>query len=263
MRVVLVDDEPLALKGLSLRLGDHDDVDVIATCRNGREAIKTVKAEAPDLLFLDIQMPGLGGFDVIEGLIGGPMPLVIFVTAYDDYALKAFRANAIDYLLKPIEEEQLLDALDTARHRLAERKASQQNASLVKLLKHMGKGAELDPELLALDASSERYESRINIKDRGQIICLDVNRITWIDAAGDYLCIHADGETHILRETMKTMEKRLDPRKFQRVHRSAIVNLDMVKELHPYTNGECFLVLEGGGEIKVSRSYRAVVNRFI
>lgn len=263
IRTVLVDDEPLALRGLSLRLDEFDDIEVVATCRNGREAIKIVKAEAPDLLFLDIQMPGLSGFDVLEGLIGGHMPLVIFSTAFDEFALKAFRANAIDYLLKPIEDEHLRQALDNVRARLKERNAETQNQALIKLLKHMGRAAEIDPEILAQEATPHRYDPRINIKDRGQITCLDVEEISWIDAAGDYLCIHANGETHILRETMKSMEKRLNPAKFQRVHRSAIVNLDKVKELHPYTNGECFLVLEGGGEVKVSRSYRHVVNRFI
>ncbi|MFZ5608018.1 MAG: LytR/AlgR family response regulator transcription factor [Pseudomonadota bacterium] len=263
IRAILVDDEPLALRGLSLRLEKYEDVDIIATCRNGREAIKRIKAERPDLVFLDIQMPGLGGFDVIEGLLGGHMPLFIFVTAYDEFALKAFRAHAIDYLLKPVDDDLLENAVDAARQRLAEREAAAQGAALVKMLKQMGRASTLDPAALATAAPKPRYETRINIKDRGRVTCLEVERIAWIDAAGDYLCIHADGETHILRETMKTMERRLDPAKFQRVHRSTIVNLDKVKELHPYTNGECFLVLEGGGEVKVSRSYRSVVNRFM
>ncbi|MEM8800555.1 MAG: response regulator [Pseudomonadota bacterium] len=262
IRTLLVDDEPLALEGLAVRLEAFDDIEIAGTCKNGREAIKAVRAEHPHLMFLDIQMPGFNGFQVVQSLVGEDMPLVIFVTAFDQYAVSAFENHALDYLLKPVETERLKQAIDRARDRIHEKGAYQQNKKLVALLKDMGTKAPLD-DALGSAPTRPRYDHRINIKDRGRIICVDTNDIDWIDAAGDYMCIHVDGETHILRETMKTLERRLDPAKFQRVHRSTIVNLGRVEALHPHTNGECFLKLQSGADIKVSRSYRHVVSRFL
>ncbi|HEY1606318.1 MAG TPA: LytTR family DNA-binding domain-containing protein [Allosphingosinicella sp.] len=263
IRTILVDDEPLAIQGLRLRLEKHDDVEIIDTCSNGREAIRAIKTHKPDLAFLDIQMPGFDGFSVIQGLMEIEPPLFVFVTAYTDHAIRAFEAQAVDYLMKPVEEDRLADTLDRVRLRLSEKRSAEEAGKLKEVL------AEVAPEAAEQVAASEepptsnRYEKLINIKDRGQIFRVDVDSIEKIDAAGDYMCIYTGDNTLILRETMKDLEKRLDPRRFQRVHRSCIVNLDQVRQVKPHTNGECFLVLESGSQVKVSRSYRDVVARFV
>jgi two-component system, LytTR family, response regulator len=262
IRTILVDDEPLAIQGLKLRLERHEDVEIIDTCSNGREAIRAIKTHKPDLVFLDIQMPGFDGFSVVQGLMEVEPPLFVFVTAYSDHALRAFEAHAVDYLMKPVEEDRLADTLDRVRQRLAEKRGVEEVGRLKEVL------AEVAPEAVDVEGvedahSSSRYEKLINIKDRGQIFRVDVDTIEKIDAAGDYMCIYTGDNTLILRETMKDLEKRLDPRRFQRVHRSCIVNLDLVRQVKPHTNGECFLVLDSGSQVKVSRSYRDVVARFV
>ena len=266
IRTILVDDEPLALRGLKLRLDDFDDVEVVAQSRNGREAITAIREEKPELVFLDIQMPGLDGFAVIKALISTYMPIIVFVTAFDEYALKAFEAHALDYLLKPVDEERLAQAVQKVRDQLQQRVAVEQNARVLELMENME-----DPPKIILEAVLEEapgapgssFEKQISIKDRGFITRVEVCEIDYIDAAGDYMCIHTGQKTHILRATMKHMQKRLDPDKFQRVHRSTIVNLDQVREVHPHSNGEYFLVLGGGAELKVSRSYKEVIARFL
>ncbi|MBW0143726.1 LytR/AlgR family response regulator transcription factor [Sphingomicrobium clamense] len=263
IRTILVDDEPLATQGLQLRLDAHDDVEVVATANNGREAIRAVKTHKPDLVFLDIQMPGFDGFSVISGLMEVEPPLFVFVTAYSEHALKAFEAKAVDYLMKPVDEDRLAATLDRVRERLAEKGASRKAEKLQSALEeHAPEVAESVADGNDRPAAS-RYEQVINIRDQGQIFRVDVEDIERIDAAGDYMCIQTGDNTLILRETMKDLEKRLDPRRFQRVHRSTIVNLDQVKQVKPHTNGECFLVLDSGAEVKVSRSYRDVVARFV
>jgi two-component system LytT family response regulator len=263
IRTILVDDESLAIQGLKLRLEPHEDVDIVETCSNGREAIRAIKTHKPDLVFLDIQMPGFDGFSVVQGMMEIEPPLFIFVTAYSDHAIRAFEAQAVDYLLKPVEEDRLADALDRVRLRLSERKQVQEAERLREVL------AEVAPQAMSDFVSeddapaSNRFEKLINIKDRGQIFRVDVDSIERIDAAGDYMCIYTADNSLILRETMKDLEKRLDPRNFQRVHRSTIVNLSQVRQVKPHTNGECFLVLESGAQVKVSRSYRDVVARFV
>ena len=265
IRTILVDDEPLAIQGLQLRLQRHDDVEIIDTCLNGREAIRSIKTHKPDLVFLDIQMPGFDGFSVIQGLMEVEPPLFVFVTAYQDHAIRAFEAQAMDYLMKPVEEDRLADTLDRVRQRLTERKGVEEAERLKEaLVEHAPEAAEAIGDAGAGEQpAASRYEKLINIKDRGQIFRVDVDSIERIDAAGDYMCIYTGDNTLILRETMKFLEKRLDPRRFQRVHRSTIVNLDLVKQVKPHTNGECFLVLGSGAQVKVSRSYRDVVARFV
>ena len=267
IRTILVDDEPLAIQGLELRLHAHEDVEIVAKCQNGREAISAIKTHKPDLVFLDIQMPGFDGFSVVQGMMEVEPPLFVFVTAYSDHMLKAFEAQATDYLMKPVEEARLADTLDRVRQRLTEKRSVGEVEKLKEVL------AEVAPEAAADmagewagdggEVSANRFEKLINIKDRGQIFRVDVDTIERIDAAGDYMCIYTGDNTLILRETMKDLEKRLDPRRFQRVHRSTIVNLDLVKQVKPHTNGECFLVLNSGASVKVSRSYRDVVARFV
>ena len=265
IRTILVDDEKLAIQGLEHRLAAFDDVEIVATCTNGREAIRQIKTEKPDLVFLDIQMPGFDGFSVVQGLMDIEPPLFVFVTAYSDHALRAFEADALDYLMKPVEEARLADTLERVRARLAEKKGAGEAERLMEVLtEHAPEAAE---ELaIATDEaapSADRYEKIINIKDRNQIFRVDVDTIERVEAAGDYMCIYTAENSLILRETMKDLERRLDPRRFQRIHRSQIVNLDHVKQVKPHTNGECFLLLDSGAQVKVSRSYREVVARFV
>ncbi|MFC2953403.1 LytR/AlgR family response regulator transcription factor [Marinicaulis aureus] len=266
IRVILVDDEPLALRGLKLRLQAFPEVEIVGECANGREAVKEIKALTPDLVFLDIQMPGLDGFGVVRAMIGAPAPLFIFVTAYDKYAIDAFEANALDYIVKPVEEERLNDALHRAREALKSKVAASRESKLIEMLASLSdddrdriKELINDPEW----TDKQRYPERLSFKDGSKVVMLDADEIEWIDAAGDYMCIHAGGKTHIIRETMKALQTRLDPERFQRVHRSAIVNVKRVKELHPHSNGEYFLILDNGGELKLSRSYKDVVARFL
>ncbi len=261
IRTILVDDEKLAIQGLQLRLEKFPDVEIIDTCSNGREAIRKIKTEKPDLVFLDIQMPGFDGFSVVKGVMEIEPPLFVFVTAYQEHAVRAFEANAVNYLMKPVDEDKLADTLDRVRTRLAEKRSSEE-AEMLKIVL-----AEVAPDAMdAMPDESEavaRFEKLINIKDRGQIFRVDVDSIEHIEAAGDYMCIYTGDNSLILRETMKDLERRLDPRVFQRVHRSTIVNLNQVRQVKPHTNGECFLVLESGAQVKVSRSYRDVVARFV
>ncbi len=263
IRTILVDDEPLAIQGLELRLAAHEDVEIIDKCQNGREAIRSIKTHKPDLVFLDIQMPGFDGFSVVQGMMEVEPPLFVFVTAYSDHAIRAFEANAMDYLMKPVDEGRLADTLERVRQRLTEKRGVEEVEKLKEVLAEVAPEAAEELAASDGDVSASRYEKLINIKDRGQIFRVDVDTIEVVEAAGDYMCIKTADNTLVLRETMKDLEKRLDPRRFQRVHRSTIVNLDQVKQVKPHTNGECFLVLDSGSQVKVSRSYRDVVARFV
>ncbi len=264
IRTIIVDDEPLAIQGLELRLQAFDDVEIIERCANGREAIRAIRTLKPDLVFLDIQMPGFDGFSVVAGLADIEPPLFVFVTAFGQHALKAFEAQAVDYLMKPVEQDRLAATIERVRQRLNEKRGHVDSERLKGILTEVA--PESMPDDMGQDAeapAANRYERILNIKDRGQIFRVDVADIERIDAAGDYMCIYTADQTLILRETMKDLEKRLDPRKFQRIHRSTIVNLDNIKSVKPHTNGECFLVLGSNTQVKVSRSYRDVVARFL
>ena len=266
IRTILVDDEKLAIQGLQLRLEKFPDVEIIDTCSNGREAIRKIKTEKPDLVFLDIQMPGFDGFSVVKGVMEIEPPLFVFVTAYQEHAVRAFEANAVNYLMKPVDEDKLADTLERVRTRLAEKRSAEEAEKLKSVLAEVAPDAidTIDEEAAGdVALGTGRYEKLINIKDRGQIFRVDVDSIEHIEAAGDYMCIRTADNSLILRETMKDLERRLDPRVFQRVHRSTIVNLNQVRQVKPHTNGECFLVLESGAQVKVSRSYRDVVARFV
>ncbi|MEO1151128.1 MAG: LytTR family DNA-binding domain-containing protein [Pseudomonadota bacterium] len=266
IRVLLVDDEPLAIKGLQMRLQEFSEVEIIGTAANGREAIKAIREVRPDLVFLDIQMPGVDGLGVVRALLGTAVPLFVFVTAYDKYAIEAFEANALDYLVKPVEEERLRDAIARARETLRSKTAVGRETQLVEMLASFGEDERNRIKELLDDpvwTEKDRYPEKLNFKDGTKVIVLNASEVDWIDAAGDYMCVHAGGKTHIIRETMKALEARLDPSIFQRIHRSAIVNVNKVKELHPHSNSEYFLILEGGQELKLSRSYKDVISRFV
>lgn len=266
IRTLLVDDEPLALKGLTLRLDKYDDIDIIASAANGREAIKKIRALRPDLVFLDIQMPGYNGFDVVKALANEELPIIIFATAFDEYAVKAFDNHACDYLLKPIDEERLEQSIIKVREQISEYMAIDQNARLIELIMSMDTPPKIElSKIINSDKIKDKkqFESHFNIKDRGEISLVPVDSIEWIDAAGDYMCLHTNTKTHILRETMKNMDKRLDPAIFKRIHRSTIVNINMIEKLHPSSGGKYTLILNNGSEVQVSRNYREVIANFL
>ena len=255
IRTLIVDDEPLARRGLQLRLARHADIEVVAEAANGREAFHAVSSQRPDLMFLDVQMPGVDGFALLRALPATQIPLTVFVTAYDQYALAAFAASALDYLLKPVDDARFDESIERARSRLSERKAEDHYERLLKLIATLPNAAELKLEALAGDTASP-VPGKLTIKDGQRVLRIDVDQIAWIDAAGDYMCIHTRNDTHVLRGTMHDLEQRLDPRRFARVHRSTIVNVARVKEMRPHHNGEYFLVLDSGQELKLSRSYK-------
>jgi two-component system LytT family response regulator len=258
IRTIIVDDEPLARRGLELRLKDATDIEIVRQCANGREALAAIAELSPDLMFLDIQMPGLSGLDVLAQVPQESLPMIVFVTAFDRFAIEAFEAHALDYLLKPVDDDRLARALERVRAQWQQQQALAQREQLMALLGDLTGKGEIEPEALAAVAGrpARRFATMLPIRVGRETVRLDVATIDWIDAAGDYMCLHAAGQTHVLRATMKELEEMLDPDVFQRVHRSTIVNLARVRSLRPHVNGECFLRLQSGQEIKLSRSFR-------
>ncbi|AOS97150.1 Transcriptional regulatory protein YehT [Microbulbifer aggregans] len=260
LRAVLVDDEPLALRLLQSMLEETPGIEVVATCRNGREALSAVARHTPDILFLDVQMPGMNGFEVVRRLQGDTIPLVIFATAYDHYALEAFEVHAVDYVLKPLEGDRLEVAIQRARERLLQRSAGSGDDT-------GGEKARLMASLESVDGRAERPSNegpgKLAIKDRGRIIMLNQADVEWIDAAGDYMCVHAGGETHIMRSTMKELQQQLCGETFKRVHRSTLVNLEYIEQIKVLTKGEYLLTLASGAEVKVSRNYRQPIKDYL
>ncbi|MGC8520783.1 MAG: LytR/AlgR family response regulator transcription factor [Steroidobacteraceae bacterium] len=266
IRTVIVDDEALSRRGIERLLRKTPDFEVIAECGNGRDAIGLIQQERPDVVFLDIQMPMLSGFEVLARLPQESVPLVVFVTAFDQYALRAFEARAVDYLLKPLDERRVEMTLERVRQNLQARHAVDQRDKLMEVVAEITGSGELELETI-LEHGSNAIESShphiLPIRQGRHTARVPVASIQWIDAAGDYMCVHAEGDTHILRGTMKELEGVLDPRMFQRVHRSTIVNLRYVKSLRAHMNGEYFLTLEGGQELKLSRTYRDKIEIFL
>ena len=261
IKTVVVDDEPLARKGLRTRLERHADVEVVAECQNGLDAVSVISKNLPDLVFLDIKMPGLNGFQVIHKLreLNQPIPMIVFVTAYDSYAIKAFDIHAVDYLLKPADDARLSDALAKVREYYSTQHQDEQSRKLVNLVAELtGDDCE---EILRKLASGEEIETNpypdvLAIKDGSEVTRVAVQDIQWIDAAGDYMCVHALDGMHIMRKTMKELEQELNPQWFVRVHRSAIANIRFVKKLVSHISGEYHLILQNDTELKVSRSHR-------
>jgi two-component system LytT family response regulator len=264
IRTIIVDDEPLARRGLELRLREASDIEIVSQCANGREAIAAITELTPDLMFLDVQMPGLSGLDVIAQVPQQSLPMIVFVTAFDRFAIQAFDAHALDYLLKPVDDDRLARALDRVRAQWHQQQAVAQREQLMALLAETAGKGEIEADALAATGRTvRRHATVLPIRVGRETIRLDVSTIDWVDAAGDYMCLHAAGQTHVLRATMKELEEMLDPRLFQRVHRSTIVNLARVAALRPHLNGECFLRLQSGQEIKLSRSYRDKVEMLL
>ncbi len=265
LSAIIVDDEQLARRGLSVRLKQLPDVEILAECANGQEALIAVAQHSPDILFLDIQMPGMDGFQVVEQLQGDDMPMVIFVTAYNEYAVDAFKIHAIDYVLKPVEEERLEEAVQRARQHREQEESTAGKDKLVKLIMSMTGETAASVEAMADNGESrgDSWPEKITVKDGSDIQFIRVADISWIDAAGDYMCIHAAGKTHIMRITMKQLEGMLNPAKFLRVHRSTIVNNRVITGAQTLSNGEYLLNLEGGTQLKVSRSYKDRIREFL
>lgn len=227
LRVLIADDEPLARRGVRARLQRYADIEVVGEAASGRQTVRAIETHAPDIVFLDVRMPEGDGFFVVESIGTGRMPVTIFLTAFDDFAIQAFDAGAQDYLLKPIDDERFALALERAWQRVLERRAGQRVQPL-----------------------------RIAIPDRKRILLLDPAEIEWVEADGDYLRVHASGRMHLIRETMKEMAARLPADAFVRIHRSTIVNASAVRELVPRPNREYVVVLRSGARLKLSRGYR-------
>lgn len=262
LRAIIVDDEELARQGLELRLQKFPEVEVLRSCASAKDAIAAISEMEPDIVFLDIQMPGMTGFEMISEIQADILPLVVFITAYDAFALDAFKVHAIDYLLKPVEEARLAEAIAKAITQKSRQSVSDEKEKLMTLLVSLtGKSPQAIGELLNDDSASE-HADRLAIKDGSSITFVPVRDIDWVDAAGDYMCVHAKGETHIMRTTMKELEAKLDPSIFQRVHRSTIVNLDRVEKVSSHINGEFHLTLSCGSSLKMSRSYKEKIKHF-
>jgi len=259
LEALIVDDEALARRGLNHRLKSISGIHVAGEARNGREAVRKIREIQPDVVFLDIQMPGMNGFDVIRELQSDDLPAILFVTAYDEYAIDAFEVNAVDYLLKPIDDSRLRQALDKVRGRIGRLRAQAHKKLLLKLVGDItGQPIRSMAEITrkGIEGMKRKEARKLAIRDAGKTTWVRQEDIDWVDAAGDYMCVHALGETHIMRKTMKELEKELDAEFLQRIHRSTIVNVQRVKEMQSHINGEYFLTLEGGHTVKLSRTYK-------
>ena len=250
IRVVVADDEPLARNRIRRLLSSENDVEVVAECKNGREAVDALDQHQPDLLFLDVEMPELDGFGVMEEIGAEQMPVVIFITAYDQYAVHAFETHALDYLLKPFDEDRFRRALQRARGHL-ERSRTGDIATRLLAMLH-----DVRPQ-------PTPSSDRLVIKSGGRVVFLKSEEIDWVEAAANYVRIHAGHDEYLMRETMNAFENKLDSRRFMRIHRSIIVNLEKIKELQPCNNGEFIVVLRNGKELSLSRGFRDRIQTFL
>ncbi len=265
LKTLIVDDESLARRGLAHRLKNIADIEIVGEARNGREALKLISEKKPDLVFLDIQMPGISGFEVVQQLDIETMPVILFLTAYDEHAVRAFEVNALDYILKPIDEERLHQVLDKVRANLDQKRALKQKRLLLKLVSDIsGETISSFEELEQTDVAKlvPKEPSRLAIRDAGRTTWVNQDDIEWIDAAGDYMCVQALGVTYIMRKTMKELEAELDESILQRIHRSTIVNVRQVREMESHINGEYFLTLGSGHRVKLSRTYKDKLKLF-
>lgn len=230
IRTIIVDDEDLARRGIKSLLTKHSDVEVISECSNGREAIEAIRREMPDLVFLDVEMPGKSGFEVMAEGVVDRKPYVIFVTAYDRYAIRAFDVDALDYVLKPLDEQRFEDAVERARRALLK---SQPRTPL----------------------------DRITVKSSGKLLVIKLKEIDWIEAVEDYVSLHVGTKSYLVRDTIAAIEERIGPAGFVRIHRSTLLNLDRVRELHPLTKGEYAVILQDGTQLKLSRNFRGAMEK--
>lgn len=254
IRAVIVDDEPIARNGLRALLASDPDVQVIAECGNGRAAVDTIRRERPDLVFLDVQMPDLNGLGVLQRLQPDELPAIVFVTAYDQYAIRAFEVNAIDYLLKPFDRDRFAEALNRAKRHIRLDRVSALGDKMASLLTHLG----------APGPATGAYRSgRILIKDRRRVSFVRQAEIAWIEVQGNYLRIHTTTESHLARDTLSAMLEKLDPTTFLRISRSHAVNVEMIKELRPLDSGRYSITLTDGTRLESSRRYGKQLETFL
>jgi len=244
LRVIVVDDEPLARAGVADLVRRDPGLEVVAECADGRSALAAIERFRPDLVLLDVQMPELDGFEVLRQLDPGHLPAVIFITAYDEFAVRAFDVHALDYLVKPFDDARFAEALDRAK-RVIGAGGGELGRRIDALLTHLTAGG---PE--------GEYQSRIVVKTAGRVLFVRVEDLDWVEAADYCVKLHAGGKVHVIRDSMNALEQRLDPRRFFRVNRSAIVNLDRVREIQPYFKGEQMVLLQDGTQLKLSRGRR-------
>lgn len=247
IRTLVVDDEKPALTRIVELLEKQPGIQIVGTARHGREAIQQIRSQAPDLLFLDIQMPGMDGFDVLREVAADQRPLTIFVTGYDKYAIPAFEANALDYLLKPFSDERFESALERARNHIQTQTVGELGRRLARLL---------EDKAPPPGEGGPRFE-RIVIKSSGRVMFLDAGDIDWIEAAGVYVHLHVGPKSYLYRATLGQLQERLDPKLFVRIHRSAMINTSRISELQPRTHGDYVVILKNGTELTLSRGYRA------
>jgi two-component system LytT family response regulator len=248
IRVLIVDDEPWARKRIATLLKPEADIEIVGVCESASEAIEAIARQTPDLVFLDVQMPDANGFEVVDAIGADRMPLVIFATAYDKYALQAFDIHALDYLLKPFDEDRFQKALTRARAGL-QQKGGDSEKNLLALLAAVGHG--------------QRYLQRLVVKSGGRVTFLKSTDVDWFEASGNYITVHTERDTHLLRGTLTGLEPKLDREQFVRIQRSTIVNLDRIKELQPWVRGEQILVLKNGTKLTVGRMFRERLEKFL
>ncbi len=247
IRVVVVDDEPVAREGLRLWLRSESDIRIVGEAGTPQAAIALVHEERPDLMFLDVQMPDGDGFDVLEGIAGTHVPEVIFVTAHEEHALRAFEVAALDFLLKPVREDRFRTALERARRELARGDEREGPARLGALLDHV-RGTPRP--------GAARRSERFAVRERDRFVIISASEVSWIGAAGNYAELHVTGATHLVRATMAELEEGLDPERFVRIHRATLVRIDRIREVAPASHGDCDVVLDDGTVLKLSRRYR-------
>jgi two-component system LytT family response regulator len=249
IRTLIVDDEPLGRERIRTLLADDQEIEIIEECPDGRRAVAAIERSKPDLVFLDVQMPEMDGFAVLDAIASGHMPVIIFVTAYDRYAVRAFEVHALDYLLKSFDRDRFQAALVRGKEEI-----------------HRLKASVLDPKIGALNErlaglledlqAKQKRLTRLVVKSGGRIVFLRVEEIDWVEAADNYVRIHSGRESHLIRETLQSLESRLNPDKFLRIHRSTVVNLDRIRELQPIFHGDYLVRLSDGTELTLSRNYR-------
>jgi len=254
IHALIVDDEPLARTGVRQLVEPVDDVMVAGEATDGPEAVRKITEQAPDLVFLDVQMPEMNGLDVVREVGVEDMPLTIFVTAYDEYAIEAFEAHALDYLLKPVGEERFAEALDRARTQLRRAEAQGLSDQLRAVLNEY-----VDAEATESDECPDRF----TVRTHDRIYFVDVDDVQWIESEGDYVALHDGEEKHLIRATMKDLDERLDGDRFLRVHRSYIINTDYVEELRPLDHGTYRIIMAAGTPLKTSRGYRDRIEELI
>lgn len=242
IKALIVDDEPIARERVKRMLREETDIEIVGECGNGMEAVAFVGENAPDLVFLDIQMPEMTGFETLRAISGEKMPAIIFVTAYDQYAIQAFDVHALDYLLKPFNRERFTRAVARARDYLEKSRTGKMDERLASLIADLKGG--------------KKHLERLVVKSVGRVFFLRTDEVDWIEAAGNYAKLHVGREAHLIRETMNGLEAKLDPDKFLRIHRSTLVNIDRIKELHPLFSGDYTVNLKNGVELTLSRNYR-------